>query len=482
MILITINDPIFQHDSYHIVKAFYPNEDIKIQIVDKEENYAIMEQNGEEIFRISKNQDFEDRRRAWQLELEQWDAKEKKLYKNQFNSQLYQALSKHLGKTLKWGILTGMRPTKIAMKKWKELRDREEAKNWLQSYYCMSERKAALALDIAEREDRVIESIPGKDSYSLYIGIPFCPTRCTYCSFTSYPLKEWENRMNDYLEALLKELAYVACKSKEKVLDTIYVGGGTPTSLNEVQLDRLLTELESLFNLQTVREITVEAGRPDSITEEKLKVLRRHGIGRISINPQTMQAKTLVEIGRSHSVQDIIEVYELARALGFDNINMDLIMGLPGENLEDVESTLHAIEKLKPNSLTIHSLAIKRASTLNAQGKLVEEEHQMEEMIDLAANYAKKMELVPYYLYRQKNMAGNFENVGYAEVDKAGIYNILIMEEKQSIIAVGAGASTKIILPREKDNIIRIENVKDVNQYIDRIDEMIERKGEWLWP
>ena len=243
----------------------------------------------------------------------------------------------------------------------------------------------------------------------------------------------------------------------------------------------------------------MEAGRPDSITKEKLEVLRRHQISRISINPQTMQQKTLDCIGRKHTVEDIRQVYAMARELGFENINMDLIAGLPGETLDDMQDTLRQIEMFAPDSLTVHALAMKRASRLTQEKRegsyrgndQADSAAMLSEMIELAAEYAGKMQLVPYYLYRQKNIAGNFENVGYAKVDKAGIYNILIMEEKQSIVAVGAGASTKIVLPKEKTlidektgnpkQIVRTENVKDVEQYINRIDEMIERKGEWLW-
>ena len=264
-------------------------------------------------------------------------------------------------------------------------------------------------------------------------------------------------------------------------------------------MDRLLTHLETSFSFSDLKEITVEAGRPDSITKEKLQVLKKHRIGRISINPQTMQQKTLDIIGRKHTVEDIYRVYEEARKLGFDNINMDLIAGLPGETAEDMKDTLEKIKQLAPDSLTVHALAMKRASRMTKERKgtnwdkneEAEIASTLSEMIELASGFAKEMELEPYYLYRQKNIAGNFENVGYAKVDKAGIYNILIMEEKQSIIAVGAGASTKVVIPDDKviidpktgnpKKIVRAENVRDIQQYISRVDEMIERKGELLW-
>ena len=306
--------------------------------------------------------------------------------------------------------------------------------------------------------------------------------------------------MDEYVDAVCKELEFIASVSKNKKLNTVYMGGGTPTTLEAEQMDRILTHLEKHFSFDDLKEITVEAGRPDSITREKLEVLKKHNIGRISINPQTMQQKTLDIIGRRHTVEDVRRVYTMAREIGFDNINMDLIAGLPEETEDDMRDTLEQIKEMAPDSLTVHALAMKRASRLTQEqkGKVHDASEEGEiaktlsAMIELASDYADKMELVPYYLYRQKNIAGNFENVGYAKVDKAGIYNILIMEEKQSIIGVGAGSSTKIVVPDDKaeidpktgnlKKIVRSENVKDVEQYISRIDEMIKRKGELLWP
>ena len=232
----------------------------------------------------------------------------------------------------------------------------------------------------------------------------------------------------------------------------------------------------------------MEAGRPDSITEEKLAVLREFPVTRISINPQTMQQKTLDLVGRRHTVGDVCEAYAMARRMGFDNINMDLIAGLPGEDAADMEDTLSRIEAMQPDSLTVHSLAIKRAAKFGQEGRTMDLHSEISQMVDAAAKSAEKMGLKPYYLYRQKNIAGNFENVGYAKLDKAGIYNILIMEEKQTILAAGAGASTKVLLEKpirtekgKEIDLVHVENVKNITEYIDRIDEMIERKGEWLW-
>ena len=282
--------------------------------------------------------------------------------------------------------------------------------------------------------------------------------------------------MDGYLEAVFKEIDYVANAYKDKILDTVYIGGGTPTTLEADELDELITKVKSEFNFENVKEFTVEAGRADSITYEKLMVLKKHDVTRISINPQTMKDETLKIIGRRHSVEQVIEAFKMARDIGFDNINMDIILGLPGEMEEDVTYTVEEIKKLMPDSLTVHSLAIKRASRLhewiiqNGIATL----NNTDKTMDIAANAAKEMDLKPYYLYRQKNMSGNFENVGYAKEGKEGIYNILIMEEKQTIVALGAGSITKVVLPDGR--IERCDNVKDVGLYIEKIDEMIERK------
>ena len=401
--------------------------------------------------------------------------------KNVIKKLFYQMLVGRTGHELPWGSLTGIRPTKIALSRledgWKE----DDIRRFMKETYMTSDEKINLSVEIAAREKRLMEPINYDSGYSLYVGIPFCPTTCLYCSFTSYPISKWKGRTGLYLEALFKELEYTAEKMKGRPLDTIYFGGGTPTSLPAEDIDAILCKLEQLFDTKNVLEFTVEAGRPDSITEEKLKVLASHGISRISINPQTMNQKPLDLIGRRHTVENVKEKFHMARALGFDNINMDLIMGLPGEDLDDVKHTLEEIEALKPDSLTVHSLAIKRAARLN----MFKEEYadlkisNTPEMIALSEACARRMGMEPYYLYRQKNMAGNFENVGYSLPGKACLYNILIMEELATIVACGAGTTTKVVFPSENRRE-RCENVKEVEQYISRIDEMIGRKEKIL--
>ena len=401
--------------------------------------------------------------------------------KNVVKKMFYQMLMERTGTRLPWGSLTGIRPTKIALTRLEEGWSGDDIRSFMKETYMASDEKINLSLEIAAREKKLLEPLDYERGYSLYVGIPFCPTTCLYCSFTSYPISKWTGRTGLYLEALFKELEYTAGKMKGRPLDTIYFGGGPPTSLPAEDIHAILCKLEDLFDTAHALEFTVEAGRPDSITEEKLQVLRDHGITRISINPQTMNQKTLDLIGRRHTVEMVKERFWMAREMGFDNINMDLIMGLPEEDMDDVRHTLHEVKKLAPDSLTVHSLAIKRAARLN----MFKEQYgdlkisNTPEMIDLSAACAREMGMEPYYLYRQKNMAGNFENVGYSLPGKACIYNILIMEEMQTIAACGAGTTTKVVFPSENRRE-RCENVKEVEQYISRIDEMIGRKEKIL--
>lgn len=397
--------------------------------------------------------------------------------KNRIKRRLYLLLMSHTGKVLPWGTLTGIRPTKIAMTKLKEGVDEEAVFSYMKDTYFASDEKVDLSIEIARRERELLSAVDCRSGYSLYVGIPFCPTTCLYCSFTSHPIGKWKERTGEYLEALFQEVDYVAKEKRDCTLDTVYFGGGTPTSLSPEDLDRLITKLKTAFDCSRVKEFTVEAGRPDSITRDKLEVLRQQGVTRISINPQTMKEETLKLIGRRHTVDDVKDRFWLARELGFDNINMDLIIGLPEEGPEDVRATMEAVKELSPDSVTVHSLAIKRASRLNTMREAYKDLKitNTREMIDLTSRYARNMGLEPYYLYRQKNMAGNFENVGYAAPGKACIYNVLIMEEQQTIIGCGAGTTTKRLFSHQ-NRIERAENVKDVEQYINRIDEMIERK------
>ncbi len=401
-------------------------------------------------------------------------------YKDAFKRFLYISLCEETGRSLPWGNLTGIRPTKIAMTMLEKGESERDVETFLREKHFVSKEKIALGIDIAKREHEILSRLHYENGYSLYIGIPFCPTTCLYCSFTSYPISLWKERVADYLTALEQELEAVAQLYRDRILDTVYIGGGTPSALAAKELDRLLAKLKSTFDFDTVQEFTVEAGRADSITEDKLRVLYRHDVTRISVNPQTMKQETLRLIGRQHTVEQVREAFSLARKAGFDNINMDIILGLPGETQEDVRATIEAIRELSPDALTVHSLAVKRASGLH---RWIEENgvtayNNTEATMRIAQAGARAMGMEPYYLYRQKNMSGNFENVGYSVEGKYGIYNILIMEEKQSIVACGAGSVSKRVYPDGR--IERCENVKDVALYIEKIDEMIERKRKLL--
>lgn len=471
MIGILLEDNGFEQDIRELLMAFYPGEKFVHQKTEGTE-FDVKGTPGAGVYRLELDGD------AVEFPVPEGDRLETK---NRIKRNLYRLLEKRTGRSLPWGTLTGIRPTKIPMTKLEEGWSREEIADFMKETYFAGDDKIALSVEIAERERELLSQISYENGYSLYVGIPFCPTTCLYCSFTSYPIGKWEKRMDEYLGALFRELEYTADRMKGKVLDTVYFGGGTPTSLSAEHLDQVISKVEELFDLSGVQEFTVEAGRPDSITREKLEVLKRHGITRISINPQTMNQKTLDVIGRRHTVDMVKEKFALAREMGFDNINMDLIIGLPGERMEDVAHTLEEVRRLSPDSLTVHSLALKRAARLNLEWDQYADMGMVntQEMIDLTARFAREMGMEPYYLYRQKNMAGNFENVGYSLPGKACIYNILIMEEMQTIAACGAGTTTKVVFPQENRRE-RTENVKDVDQYIQRIDEMIERKEKLL--
>ena len=487
MIAVILNETGYEYDIHSLVKAFYPTSEVKV-FVEGEKN--IRSDRGLPLIRLTRSREImtlllseckgEDGEWTPQVEksVRPDPDGDKIQVKNVLKQLIYQVLSSYTGKRLPWGTLTGIRPTKIAMGLLEQEKSEEEIFRQMQDTYYLGDEKGRLCLDIARRERELLSHIHYRDGYSLYIGIPFCPSICLYCSFSSSPISVWKDRVDTYLDALCREIAFGAEAYRGRILDTLYIGGGTPTTLEPAQLERLLTEIERHFDLSHLQEFTVEAGRPDSISRDKLRVLQEHGVSRISINPQTMNQKTLEIIGRRHTVGETEAAFYLARELGFDNINMDLIVGLPGEELPEVEYTMKEVTKLMPDSITVHSLAVKRAARLNMFKDQYKEMTftNNQEIMDLTSVYAGNAGMSPYYLYRQKNMAGNFENVGYAKTGKAGIYNILIMEEKQSILALGAGASTKVV--RASDRIDRIENVKDINNYIERIDEMIERKRQ----
>nr|WP_294494204.1 coproporphyrinogen dehydrogenase HemZ [uncultured Mediterraneibacter sp.] len=483
MITISSKKNKYTYNVYHLVKSFFPNEEIIQKVDEKQEPLTVVDMPGGSCFSIAPGEvegslEAKNPGSSYSSE-EEWQQAVKK----ELTRRLYQVLSDDTGRQLAWGTLTGVRPTKMAMKRLDAGMTPEETAEELMGEYFVSPKKARLACEVAQRERELLSRLNGPGGFSLYVGIPFCPSVCSYCSFSSSPIEMWKSRVDDYLDALTKEIRALGELTGGHKPDTVYIGGGTPTTLEPEQIHRLLDTVGEAFDLSGVLEYTVEAGRPDSITKEKLAAIRDYPVTRISVNPQTMQQKTLDLVGRRHTVEQTVSAFHLAREMGFDNINMDLIAGLPGETVEDMQDTLSKVEALRPDSLTVHALAIKRAARFGQEGRTANLHHEISGMVEEAYARARRMGLVPYYLYRQKNIAGNFENVGYAELDKAGIYNILIMEEKQTILAAGAGASTKILLREpirreggKEANLVRVENVKNIEEYIARIDEMIERK------
>ena len=486
MIEVTLNQPEFEYDIHSLIKAFYPSEYVGVSAEKKEYDEPVTSRMHVEYTDDAITLRWQQGEMAPAVERTfAVDPLDRPETKNRLKQNLYALLSDATGQYLPWGTLTGIRPTKIPMKLLEEGKSRDEIYTYMKQTYFASDEKICLATDIAERELSLLSKIDYDNGYSLYIGIPFCPSICLYCSFSSYPLKVWEKRTDEYVESLCKEVRETARMMKGRKLDTIYIGGGTPTTLLPHQIRKLLDTVGESFGYEGLAEFTIEAGRPDSITREKLQAIQEYPVTRISVNPQTMNQETLDIIGRRHTVAQTKEAFYLARELGYDNINMDLIVGLPGEDISMVGRTLEQVRELAPDSMTVHSLAVKRAARLNIFKEKYQEMsfENNQEIMDLTMKTAYEMGMGPYYLYRQKNMKGNFENVGYAKVDKAGIYNILIMEEKQPIIALGAGGSSKLVFDHGK-RIERVENVKDVSNYISRIDEMIQRKrtavDKWL--
>ena len=398
--------------------------------------------------------------------------------KNQIKRELYRKLCAATGAAPEWGILTGVRPVKLTGELFERLRDLELVRKTLKEEYLLAEEKIDLLLETYTYQQEVCGRAE-PDSVGIYIGIPFCPTRCLYCSFTSNQVPDAE--IARYLEALKREIAYVGRRMQETGLyaESIYIGGGTPTTLTAEQLDELLGAVEAAIDLSKLKEFTVEAGRPETITYEKLEVLKQHHIARISINPQSMHAETLERIGREHRPDDIVKAFQRADWVGIPIVNADVITGLPEESPEDFTETMEELLALDPENITVHTLAVKRASRLvevdkdfhYKQGEIVKE------MLAIAQKKLRDAGFRPYYLYRQKHMAGAYENTGYCQGDTPCIYNIRIMEEKQTILALGAGGISKIYYPDE-NRLERVPNVSNYEIYISRLEEMLDRKEQ----
>jgi len=389
---------------------------------------------------------------------------------------LFEALQELTGFKPPWGILYGVRPARL-MHSRAERFGEEEAKALFREDLT-EEKKIKLAFEVMQRENRII-SLSKPNSFSLYVSIPFCPSRCSYCSFVSHSIENAKDLIEPYVELLCRELEEIGKIAQQLALnlETVYFGGGTPTTLSALQLDRVLKTVENNFDLSNLRELTVEAGRPDTITEEKLTSLLQHNVNRISINPQSFNDEVLKAIGRKHSVKQTLDAFELSKRLGFKNINTDLIAGLSGDSFESFKHSVKTAEALGAQSITVHNLSLKSGAFLVTENEYFDIARKQEtaNMIDFAYTELKEKGYNPYYMYRQSKSLGNLENTGYAKEGYECLYNIFMMDETHSVFAAGAGAVTKL----KKDsynNIDRIYNYKYPYEYINNFDEVIRKK------
>lgn len=405
-----------------------------------------------------------------------------KFLKNKLKLMVYDNLSKIISPSSPWGILVGIRPVKIVHDLLDDDMSIDEIKSILLKEYRVSNEKIELITDIALRERSYLYPI-NEDVISLYICIPFCKTKCLYCSFPSNPINKKGKLIPSYVNALRKEIreSLIGIEKIGKKVDCIYIGGGTPTALSAQDLRLIIEEVEAFIDLKDLKEFTVEAGRPDTITDEKLLLFKEKHVSRICINPQTMNDDTLLKIGRSHTSNDIVEVYNRALEIGFKEINMDLIIGLMDENLDDYKKTLDKIMIMHPSNITVHTLAVKRSSILNEfkDDYTLTSSNIVEDMADYTSKTLGDSGYIPYYMYRQKNILANLENVGYSLSGSESLYNMRIMEERHSILALGAGSSSKFCYPNE-NRFERFSNSKGIEDYIERVDEMIEKKLKLL--
>ncbi len=391
---------------------------------------------------------------------------------------LYKLLCDFTGLTQPWGILTGVRPVKLLRKLAEESNEEQAVKKFLNDFFVSNE-KIALSRETEHNERKILE-LSRPESFSLYVGIPFCPSRCSYCSFVMASIERAEKLIKPYTKLLCEEIkrtAEIANKLGLR-LETVYFGGGTPTTLSAEQLDTVLRTVNKSFDMSTCREFTVEAGRPDTIDSAKLFALKENKVDRISINPQTTNDEVLKTIGRKHTAQQFFEAFELARKCGFDNINTDLIAGLPTDTPESFKNSLDSIVRLNAECITVHTLCMKRASRLTTEGVTLDlkQARDAREMLAYTQNILGQNGYIPYYMYRQSRMVGNLENVGWSKKDFESLYNVYVMDETHTILACGSGGVTKL-KRNNPDYLERIFNFKYPYEYIDRFDELIQRKS-----
>ncbi len=480
--IITNDNSIKTQDPYELVRAFYGEEEVNVI---HEEDLIYENIKGDileiklcnELYQVSliRNYVIIDKEKASYLD-KKFYRKEKASRNNTIKYLIYKVLDRNLETNLPWGILTGIRPVKVA----KMLLDKgltyNQTMDVLTNSYMLRADKAKLLTEVSSSQRVILESI-AINSYSIYIGIPFCPTKCFYCSFPTLIADKHSDFMSDYVDCIINELEDTHLMMNNWDINTVYIGGGTPTSLPVDLMEYILKYIND--NFSGVKELTVEAGRPDTIDLDYLHLFKKYNVNRISINPQTMNDITLKTIGRKHSAEDIIQTYRLSKKVGIETVNMDLIVGLPGEDSKDMENTLRILETLQPDNLTVHTLAMKKGSDyiLERDNYFMASADEIQKMLSLTSEFALRNNMIPYYLYRQKQIMGNFENIGYCRIENPCVYNISIMEEKETIIGIGMGSTTKLY-NKVYNSIDTISNFRNLREYMQRLSELKTRKRQ----
>ncbi len=466
MVLNVINHP-YEFDMKNLCTIFFPYEKIKMQ--GSEEIVITTKKDGS---CLTVDAVVYDKRLCENYKLVSGEDEQTAM-----SALLYDVLSDILGFKPPWGILFGVRPAKL-MHRFVEQMGEEKARAYFINDFLATPEKTNLAIEVMKHENQII-SLSGENSFSLYVSIPFCPTRCSYCSFVSHSIERTKALVSPYVELLCKELKSIAqvAKNLSLRLETVYFGGGTPTTLNSNQLYTILKTIEENFDLSNVREYTVEAGRPDTVTEEKLLTLKSAGVSRISINPQSFNDEVLEAIGRRHTAKQTIDAYNLAVKSGFDNINMDFIAGLPKDNLDSFRNSIDTAVNLGANSVTVHTLALKSGAYMVTKDLTFDLSDRIttSDMVDYSYNKLSSSGYYPYYMYRQSKSLGNLENVGWCKPSKDCLYNVYMMDETHSVFSAGAGAVTRL-KAQKSGKIDRIYNFKYPYEYIDRFEEILNRK------
>ena len=478
MYLINLNHK-FNYETENLLRLFFPEKIVQSEEVSEGEDYILTELDGGKIrVKLCLDGKINDKTEEYALgNIPSFDTEES-FFERKIALLMFDLLCKATSYTPPWGILTGVRPAKLMGKLVQQMGE-EKAKEYFRGELKVTKEKTDLAMCVSKKEAPIIDGASGEKSFSLYVSVPFCPTRCSYCSFISHSNDKAKKLMPQYVEYMIKEIEETGRIARELglKLESVYYGGGTPTALTEELLKKVTDAVSESFDLTGVKEYTIEAGRPDSVTKEKFRIMKNCGCNRISINPQTFNDDVLKEIGRNHTSEQTLEAMKQAREEGFSFINMDLIAGLPTDTLESYKNTLQTVLSLEPENITVHTLALKRSATLVTDKRETNTGDLASQMVSHTYETLTDAGYIPYYMYRQSKSLGNLENVGWAKEGYEGLYNVYMMEECHTILSVGAGAVTKLKNPRGNE-IERIFNYKYPYEYINDFDEIINRKKQ----